>query len=244
MQLATSKGFYVQNRSRYICNQIKADNYAVMGGSRHMIAHIRESDGKEQSLQEHLKNVERLCTRSAEALGLSHLAGLIARLHDMGKANHSFAAYLRACFHNSKSSVKHPTHAATGAIYAWERWGKVASRPQERLTAQIVALTIQGHHAGLPDCLSATGSVPFQTHQKDENSQPEVKSSQEWFIQNITSADELDRLFGLACQEVETFCRLMHTKSCAFEYCTTSSCRIWNSWGRRIHGITTISSAG
>ncbi len=182
-----------------------------------MIAHIRESDGKEQSLQEHLKNVERLCTRSAEALGLSHLAGLIARLHDMGKANHSFAAYLRACFHNSKSSVKHPTHAATGAIYAWERWGKVASRPQERLTAQIVALTIQGHHAGLPDCLSATGTVPFQTHQKDENSQPEVKSSQEWFLQNITSADELDRLFGLACQEVETFCRLMHTKSYAFE---------------------------
>ena len=38
------------------------------------IAHIRESDGKEQTLSSHCRNVAALCSRGAEIVGLSKLA--------------------------------------------------------------------------------------------------------------------------------------------------------------------------
>lgn len=181
-----------------------------------MIAHIRPSDGAEQSLREHLMNVEILCSRHAKGMGLSHLAGLIGLMHDIGKANGTFDTYLRASVRKQSASVRHPNHAFAAAIYAWERWGQEA-KPLEKLTAQVVALAIQGHHAGLPDCLSAAGTIPFMVRQKEESSQPEVRVSQEWFFRNIASSEELDSLFALSCREVETFCRKMNAKSFAFD---------------------------
>ena len=55
------------------------------------IAHIRESDGKEQTLSSHCRNVAALCSRGAEIVGLSKLAELIGLTHDMGKATDEFA---------------------------------------------------------------------------------------------------------------------------------------------------------
>ncbi len=182
-----------------------------------MIAHISRIDGKTQSLENHSRTVEKLCAQRAESLGLKHLAQLVGLLHDMGKANPAFEMYLWSC-HRGEMPNKHPHHAATGAIYAHDRWMKPGVPLYENLTAQIVTLCIQGHHAGLADCLSAAGQVDFEEKLENEKARQDVQQAQTWFTQNVSSEKELDELFVQACREVERFCAPMGKKDqLAFE---------------------------
>lgn len=172
-----------------------------------MIAHIRKTDGEEQLLKDHSRSVERLCASQAERLGLSNVARLVGLMHDMGKADDAFGQYIRSCYQGQVPN-KHPHHAATGAIYAHERWTKHISR-YERLTAQIVTLCIQGHHSGLADCMNAAGEIAFVEQLESEKENQNVHGAHDWFTQNIASDIELDDLFEKACQEVESFCSNM-----------------------------------
>ena len=67
------------------------------------IAHIRESDGKEQTLSSHCRNVAALCSRGAVIVGLAKMAELIGLMHDMGKATDKFEDYLRAALASSRA---------------------------------------------------------------------------------------------------------------------------------------------
>ena len=131
------------------------------------IAHIRESDGKEQTLSSHCRNVAALCSRGAEIAGLSRLAELIGLTHDMGKATDEFADYLRAALRDDKAKSPHH-HAPTGAIYAYRRWFmRENASACERAAAQIAMLCILGHHAGLTDCLDVKGKSTLLKNMKD-----------------------------------------------------------------------------
>ena len=54
-----------------------------MGGD--YAAHIRESDGKEQSVAEHCKNVSNLAAEFADKFENAEVARQIGLLHDIGK---------------------------------------------------------------------------------------------------------------------------------------------------------------
>ncbi|MFR6495138.1 MAG: hypothetical protein ACLUOF_00930 [Ruminococcus sp.] len=55
-------------------------------------AHIRESDGMEQSVTEHCRNVAALAESYGESVGLGKLARLQGIFHDAGKLNQDFYA--------------------------------------------------------------------------------------------------------------------------------------------------------
>lgn len=59
------------------------------------IAHIRERDGKIQTVQEHLEEVRRLSEQFGEKIGVKHLAGLAGLLHDLGKNTEAFKQYIQ-----------------------------------------------------------------------------------------------------------------------------------------------------
>ena len=166
------------------------------------IAHIRESDGKEQTLSSHCRNVAALCSRGAEIAGLSRLAELIGLTHDMGKATDEFADYLRAALRDDKAKSPHH-HAPTGAIYAYRRWFmRENASACERAAAQIAMLCILGHHAGLTDCLDVKGKSTLLKNMKDEAVPVHADEAIAWFLQNIADEAELDALFESACREL------------------------------------------
>ena len=166
------------------------------------IAHIRESDGREQLLSAHCRNVAALCSRGAEIVGLSKLAELIGLTHDMGKATDEFADYLRAALRDDKAKSPHH-HAPTGAIYAYRRWFmRENASACERAAAQIAMLCILGHHAGLTDCLDVKGKSTLLKNMKDEAAPVHADKAIAWFLQNIADEAELDALFESACREL------------------------------------------
>lgn len=165
------------------------------------IAHIRESDGKEQTLSSHCRNVAALCSRGAEIVGLSKLARLIGLMHDMGKATDKFADYLRAALRDDKANSPHH-HAPTGAIYAYRRWFmRENASACERAAAQIAMLCILGHHAGLTDCLDVKGQSKLLEKMKEAAS-VHADEAIAWFLQNIADEAELDALYESACREL------------------------------------------
>ena len=166
------------------------------------IAHIRESDGKEQTLSSHCRNVAALCSRGAEIVGLSKLARLIGLMHDMGKATDEFADYLRAALRDDKAKSPHH-HAPTGAIYAYRRWFmRENASACERAAAQIAMLCILGHHAGLTDCLDVKGQSSLLDKMQAEAVPVHADEAIAWFLQNIADEAELDALFESACREL------------------------------------------
>lgn len=174
-----------------------------------MLARIREKDGKRQTLEEHSRNVSILCERSAAALQLSNAAKLIGIIHDMGKALPEFEIYVEWHYEHpkedSKYAPKHPNHAPIGAAFAFHRWYKPQVSFWAKVTAQIIALCVGGHHSGLTDCITLEGTSSFLKLVED----PEAlryKEIESYFFDYIASEKELDQLFEGAVSEIEKMC--------------------------------------
>ena len=88
-----------------------------------------------QTLQAHADGVRQLCEQFAAAFGSMEAASLIGTVHDAGKVHPDFQAHLRG------EPQNHP-HAADGA-----KWLDTHVPTLGRL----LAYTVDGHHAGLPD---------------------------------------------------------------------------------------------
>lgn len=109
-------------------------------------AHSGDSSdlGTWQALHDHLEQTAGLAAIAAQAAGLSRCAELAARFHDFGKYDPAFQRRL----HGDPAPVDHSTAGASLLL------ARAPSGPQ-RLTAEVLADAILGHHAGLPD---TTGS--------------------------------------------------------------------------------------
>lgn len=169
------------------------------------IAHIRGSDGSFQPLKGHCVNVGTLCTRAGTPLALGETAGLIGLMHDMGKATQAFSEYLqKAVLHGASVPSPH-YHAPTGAIYAYRRWFLTARSSLDRLCAQIIALCILGHHAGLCDCTNAPndhGESDFIYMMEKQAEAIHYDEATQWYFLNVISQEELDARFRAACLEI------------------------------------------
>lgn len=164
----------------------------------------------EQPLKKHLNNVEQLCMRWAEPLGLAHTAGLIALLHDMGKATEAFQRYL-----HSEDGEKSPhAHAPIGAIYAYQRW--FSGNKRRKRTAQTIALCVYGHHAGLMDCVEERDKGHFEENMKfaKDTDRQRFNEAAAYFTANIESETALDERFEAACQELASFRRKDDEAAC------------------------------
>ena len=184
-----------------------------------LISRNREKDHKEQLLSTHCHNVSHLCTTYAWPLGLPATGELLGLLHDFGKSTETFAKYVR------EKNVKKQNHAFLGLWYVYRHWypkgsqeDSVSSKIQKE-TAQILALCIYGHHAGLPDCLGpdkesfvyeCRRAERFVQQEEMQNAQVPLNENQRLYLEaernfhkQIASEEKLNELFAKACLELE-----------------------------------------
>ena len=141
---------------------------------RKFIAHIRESDNVEQTLEEHLLGVAELSRANAEKLRLGDMGELLGLLHDVGKYSEAFQEYVTlpdgkkdqdaddplSVLSDRKKSLKGKIdHSTAGAQMAWNYFREGGKR--DVLTAQMLSLALASHHSGLIDCVNPDGSDNF-----------------------------------------------------------------------------------
>jgi CRISPR-associated endonuclease/helicase Cas3 len=101
-------------------------------------AHTPNPQGRWHLLQEHLQGTATLARERAAKFGAGELGFRAGLLHDLGKYQAAFQAYLQACALNDGPPALHgPPHAPVGAYFARQDW-------------QGLAFPVWGHHAGLP----------------------------------------------------------------------------------------------
>lgn len=117
-----------------------------------LIAHIRQSDFTEQSVQEHLEEVASLARSYGEPIGLAAHAELAGLLHDMGKFTSHFTKYLKdAVLENKIAGVK-IDHSTAGAKYLYERFMTTNQIKKDLLqdyVVETVGMAILSHHSGM-----------------------------------------------------------------------------------------------
>lgn len=149
------------------------------------IAHVRQSDGKEQPLIAHLTGTAAIAKQLAEKIGLPLCGELIGLLHDLGKYSTAFQAYIRDCIKHQqlnqldedetaeliqtgkpkRGSVDHST---AGAQFIYQRLCNISSsvkladgsklkRGDGELLANMLFICIASHHSGLVNVVDASG---------------------------------------------------------------------------------------
>ena len=106
-----------------------------------------QSKGYWQPLREHLLKVQAEAEARGAKFGTDKAAGLAGLLHDLGKYTEAFQKRL-----HGGPAVDHATAGA-------KMVNTLAETAMDRAMAQLIAYAIAGHHTGLPDMHSNTGSL-------------------------------------------------------------------------------------
>ncbi len=166
-------------------------------------AHYRIEDNEVQTVEEHVKNVEDKARKYGYSIGLSNTCGLAGLLHDMGKFTDEFCDYFwrsvsQQAYGQSveKGTVPHGRH---GAIMVMERYHKGSI--YEKITAEILAMTICYHHGGMEDFLSPDLTIKLK--EKTENKDERYQQALNRFLERVCGYEELDALFHDSVNEIE-----------------------------------------
>lgn len=111
------------------------------------LAHIRYSDHKEQTVQEHLEAVGLLARKYAEPINLGAHAELSGFLHDMGKYTAAFTTYLKKAVLFEEVANKKIDHSSAGAKYLYDNY--YGKDPIQNIVVETVGMAILSHHSGL-----------------------------------------------------------------------------------------------
>ncbi|MFC4620181.1 CRISPR-associated helicase Cas3' [Camelliibacillus cellulosilyticus] len=120
------------------------------------IAHIRQSDGKVQTIEEHLSGVKALSSQFGSKIGAEHIAGLAGMLHDMGKYSNEFREYILEAVNNPESPPKKGSvdHSTAGGKLLFEALHSDGEIVPYKIIAEIIGNVIISHHSGLQDFLT------------------------------------------------------------------------------------------
>ena len=131
------------------------------------IAHVRKSDGGEwliHDLYEHCEEVGELAEQFAGNLG-GAFAKLQGRYHDIGKYRIPFQERIRIKSGFGFDDEAHLEQKAGKASHSHA--GAMLIHQADSLLGVVLAYTIAGHHAGLPDWMNATGACLSSRLQSD-----------------------------------------------------------------------------
>jgi CRISPR-associated endonuclease/helicase Cas3 len=128
-------------------------------------AHSTEAADKHnwQGLAPHCLGVAEFAAAFGARLGIGRAAHLAGLLHDLGKYNPAFQAYIE----DKGSSVDHSTAGAW-----WVRKLTKSAVPRDQLMADLIAYAIAGHHAGLPDRIGSAASLDERLHAYEDKLSP------------------------------------------------------------------------
>lgn len=167
-------------------------------------AHINSQTSKEQSVMEHLHNVSKLSKEYSAKISHEATGELIGILHDMGKETDRFNNYIHYSFlnPNDKSLRGQINHSTAGAKFIYDKYYNTTD-PYQKLTAQLISLTICSHHGGLIDCLDLSGINIFSNKM---NTTKEIFYNEAIcnFIREYVEIPYLNELFNKSKDEVRT----------------------------------------
>jgi CRISPR-associated endonuclease/helicase Cas3 len=119
-------------------------------------AHIAAD--RTQTVKEHSQSVAELTSRFMEKVMMGNIGYLTGALHDIGKLSTQFQRYIASAngqILRGDASYLDPLaykgqidHSTAGALICMDVPG---SDPFERLSKEMVAISVMSHHAGLPD---------------------------------------------------------------------------------------------
>lgn len=115
-------------------------------------AHIRKTDGKEQSVFSHLEQTASLAEEYAESIGMGNFARLQGLLHDVGKLTEIFDKYIHGRGKYKRGDID---HSFAGARLLYETAEKSGDKDSFDALS-CIARTIISHH-GLHDWLNIEG---------------------------------------------------------------------------------------
>lgn len=168
-----------------------------------MLAHIK--DNREQSVEQHLRNVAYYCRILGEKFELEACAELSGWLHDIGKMTTAFDTYIRNANRDGNNHQKGPDHSTAGAVWITQLGEKYKS-PIAQLTAQIIAIVIMGHHGGLIDVIDLWGESPYINRLnklKDDASWANQYKQVQHEMQQVLDIQKLQHLFDRANEEIQ-----------------------------------------
>lgn len=176
---------------------------------KEFIAHIRESR-EVQSLQDHSRNVAKLCGEACKSIGVEHVGYLAGLLHDMGKAHEKVQNHLW-----NQTSEK-LNHATAGMRWIWNE--NKQKKPSYKLMAQIVSMAIGCHHSGLDNFISPKGEEDWEKRLDSETAQQLYEGSVKAFLEQCMSVEEATELMHKAVTEVITLVKGINTEEATLAF--------------------------
>ncbi|WP_018663045.1 CRISPR-associated helicase/endonuclease Cas3 [Heyndrickxia acidiproducens] len=179
------------------------------------IAHIRESDKRVQTVEEHLLEAKKLAESYGEKIGVKHITGLAGLLHDLGKYTDAFRNYiLEAVYHPElppkKGSVDHST---AGGKLLFEFFHSKLNG-YKAVLAEIVGNAIISHHSYLQDFLSPELDSKYLKRVQDKELEEFEKTKVNFFKHVMSQSDFLDYV-NQAEEELKAFLMIDPTKNLA-----------------------------
>lgn len=170
------------------------------------IAHIRESDKKIQTVEQHLLEVRKLAESYGNKVGIPHITGLAGVLHDMGKFSREFVSYIKEAIENPDSPPKRGSvdHSTAGGKLLFELFHHKYSDPLHQVLTEVVGNAILSHHSYLQDFLSPEleSNYLYRVAQKEIS---EFNQSKEMFFSHVMNQLEFSNYVDVAKEELRTY---------------------------------------
>lgn len=173
-----------------------------------------------QSLKDHLINTKDLAERYGKDLSISHMTGLTALVHDLGKYRDGFQTYIRENNKNKRGSVD---HSSFGGMFIREYINDyvsdLSSSSEIKIAKQfgeIIENSIFSHHntLGLKDFLNYELTSPFLTRienfNNDKENQTELNNAVSLFYQEVMSKEAFDKYVSKAINEYKEITKILN----------------------------------
>lgn len=169
------------------------------------IAHIRSTDGKIQTVAEHLLAVKALAEDYGKTLGIEHMAGLAGMLHDVGKYTPEFMEYITLAVQNpdappKRGSVDHAT--AGGRLLFILFHNPAVNGKYTAMLAEIISNCIISHHGYLHDYISPELQSTFLKRVRDKDLL-HFDEAVELFYKHVMTKLQLEQYVIEASKELE-----------------------------------------
>ncbi|MBS4209384.1 CRISPR-associated helicase Cas3' [Bacillus sp. FJAT-50079] len=174
-----------------------------------MIAHIRESDFKIQTVQEHLQTVSIMAKEFGKKAGFQSMAELSGFLHDMGKNTKAFSVYIENAVKETGEPLERIDHSTAGAKYLYEAY--YVDKPKDQteavsnLVVEIVGMVILSHHSGLQNFIQTDGSQSDFFRRVCRQDLPYYEEVYREFVSMEGNKEKVEKLYRAAQDEVKSF---------------------------------------
>lgn len=174
-----------------------------------MIAHMRESDYKIQTVQEHLKAVSFLAKKYGEKARFEASAELAGLLHDMGKNTEAFSQYITDAVKETGAPLERIDHSTAGAKYLYETY--YVEKPSNQVemmtnyTIEMIGMTILSHHSGLQNFVQTDGSQSDYFRRVCREDLPYYDEVRTEFLRIKENEEAVKKLLTQATKELTAF---------------------------------------